>query len=356
MTMNAVLHPCSLATLSEEPLVSVLLANYNYANYIGQSIESVCKQTYKQWELIICDDGSTDDSVTVINGYLHADPRIRFIRKTNGGHASALNRGFLESKGEVICLLDSDDLYLPNKLASVVESCFARPMAGLITHRVIRVDSALRRLGVWPLSDAVDGWLGPDLLKTGGILAYAPPTSGISLRRAAAEMLFPLSIDPPLHMCPDQVIMRLAPLITAIKRIPEALAEYRLHDANTYSRRTTSGESVSRELALSTALWNEQRRHLKAMHSDFVKQLTELDCNSYIALLEYIKAKLLGKPDVERRHMRYLTICEHEHDKRFFHFWRASFYLPNIVFIPMLNLLFGQGYLKQLLSRIKSLV
>jgi glycosyltransferase involved in cell wall biosynthesis len=355
ITAGAELHPCSLAPLPQNPLVSILLASYNYAQYVGQSIESVCEQTYENWELVVCDDGSTDNSVEVIKHYSSGEPRINVIQVPNGGHASALNAAFVHSRGEIVCLLDADDLYLPNKVASIVANCIAHPTAGLIVHRIIRVDSDRKRLGVWPLSDVADGWLGPELLKTGGIFGYAPPTAGISLRRAVAERLFPLSTKAPLHMCPDQVITRLAPLATFVKRVPEALAEYRLHTSNCYTRKTTSGESIDRELRLSHALWLEQRRYLADISTALAQQLATLESTSYIALLEYVKAKLLGSTETIERHKYYLRVCKHEDNRKFYYFWRLSVYLPKSVFSSAVNLLFGQGFLKQFLSRLRKL-
>jgi glycosyltransferase involved in cell wall biosynthesis len=350
------LEPRQLSALPDEPLVSILLANYNYANYIGQSIESVLQQTYSRWELIICDDGSTDNSVAVIESYLQRDHRIRLVRKPNGGHTSVLNMAFSCSSGDIICFLDSDDLYLPRKLTIVVGACTSQPDAGLIVHRVIRVNSELQKLGVWPLSDLPDGWLGPDLLKAGGILPYAPPTSGIALRRETAQILFPISVAPPLHMCPDQVLMRLAPLVTNIKRLPDSLAQYRLHNTNTYSRQGTSAESVTKELALSRALWNEQHRFLSSFDGNAARHLTDLEDSSYTALLFFLKAKLRNEPEVRQYHQRYLAASKHEHSAAILAFWRFSLYLPNTIFRPAVSTMLGQGALKQFISRLRKLV
>ena len=113
-TING-LHPIGLLPLPKEPLVSILVSNYNYGRYIGDSIQSALDQTYPNIELIICDDGSTDDSVSVIEPYLQKDPRVRLIRKENGGQASGFNAAFAASRGEIIALLDSDDRFLPGR-------------------------------------------------------------------------------------------------------------------------------------------------------------------------------------------------------------------------------------------------
>ena len=85
------LHPIELRPLPAEPLVSILVSNYNYARYIGESLQSALEQTYSNIEIIVCDDGSTDESVRVIEEYQRKDPRVQLIRKANGGQASGFN-------------------------------------------------------------------------------------------------------------------------------------------------------------------------------------------------------------------------------------------------------------------------
>jgi glycosyltransferase involved in cell wall biosynthesis len=350
------LEPRALSVLPINPLVSILVGNYNYANYIGQTIESVRDQSYQNWELVICDDGSTDESVPLIEKYAQRDPRIRLLRKPNGGHTSALNAAFSKCRGDIVCLLDSDDLYLPAKLASLIAAFAANPETGFMIHRVVRVNDRRQKQGVWPLSDSLpDGWVGPGLLRTGGVLSYAPPTSGIGLRREIAEILFPLSIAPPLHMCPDQVIVRLAPLITRVKRIPETLAEYRLHAANTYSRQQVTKQSVTRELELGRALWREQHRFLSLVSPALARQLTALENSSYIGLLEYLKAKLANAPDARKYHAEYIASCKRQGESKLLSFWRVSIYLPGVLFRPAINVLLGQGLIKQLIARMRNI-
>lgn len=96
------------------PEISVLLNNYNYGRFLGEAIASVLAQEYQDFELIIVDDGSTDNSEEIIDSF--SDERIRKIRKANGGQLSAFNRGFAESRGKILCFLDSDDVYPPGYL------------------------------------------------------------------------------------------------------------------------------------------------------------------------------------------------------------------------------------------------
>ena len=219
------LQPIELGPLSNRPLVSILISNYNYARYIGDSIQSALDQTYSNIELIICDDGSTDDSVRVIEEYERKDARLRLIRQANGGQASGFNAAYYASRGEIIALLDSDDLFLPDKVERVVANFQKNSDAGFGLHRVIRISADHRRQGVWPMSAPLpSGWYGARMMNDGGVLPYMPPTSGLSLRREVAERIFPLSLEQPLVKCPDQLITRLAPLLTRVTQVEEALA------------------------------------------------------------------------------------------------------------------------------------
>jgi glycosyltransferase involved in cell wall biosynthesis len=99
------------------PLVSILVSNYNYGDFVAEAIESALAQTYTNCEIIVVDDGSTDSSRETIN---HFAGRIIPVFKSNGGQASAFNAGFARARGNIICFLDSDDLFLPTKVEQVV--------------------------------------------------------------------------------------------------------------------------------------------------------------------------------------------------------------------------------------------
>ena len=97
--------------------VSIIIPNYNCENYLGETIDSVLAQTYEDWELLIVDDCSTDNSVEVIQSYCEKDERIKlFVNEKNSGAAASRNRAMREATGKWIAFLDSDDLWLPEKL------------------------------------------------------------------------------------------------------------------------------------------------------------------------------------------------------------------------------------------------
>lgn len=104
-----------------ESLVSVITPSYNSSPFIKETIESVQAQSYANWEMIIVDDKSRDDSVHVIKQYIEKDPRIKLITLTqNAGAARARNIALKEAQGDYIAFLDSDDLWLPTKLEEQV--------------------------------------------------------------------------------------------------------------------------------------------------------------------------------------------------------------------------------------------
>ena len=100
------------------PVVSVIIPTYNTAKYIGQTINSVLGQNYKDHEVIVVDDGSTDNTKEVLEPYME---QIRYIRQKNSGRAGARNTGIKAARGKYIAFLDSDDLWTPGKLAKQVD-------------------------------------------------------------------------------------------------------------------------------------------------------------------------------------------------------------------------------------------
>jgi glycosyltransferase involved in cell wall biosynthesis len=100
------------------PLVSILINNYNYGRFLGEAIDSALNQTYSKIEVVVVDDGSTDNSLEIIDRYGN---RVVKVAKQNGGQGSAFNAGFEKCKGELICLLDSDDVFTLGKVERVVQ-------------------------------------------------------------------------------------------------------------------------------------------------------------------------------------------------------------------------------------------
>lgn len=224
------LAPIALQPLEDEPLVSVLIGNYNYERYLPDCLDSMLGQTYAKWEAIVCDDGSSDRSRDVIESFAARDARIKPVYQKNGGHGAALSTAFRRSRGSVIALLDADDTFVPEKLASTVTALQEYPRAGIVIHKMRRMDADGYASGE-PMPDRlVSGWLGERALAQGGNVSGVPPTSGLVFRREVAERVFPL--PPVFRRAADAYLFRLAQFITEVARIDKPLSLYRVHGAN----------------------------------------------------------------------------------------------------------------------------
>lgn len=118
---------------SDSLKLSIITPNYNYARYIGETIESVMQQDHDNIEFIIVDDGSTDDSVRVIEGYQQRHPgRIVLLQKPNEGHVKTVNYGFKRATGDIVAWMNSDDTYCPNVLGAVMREFREHPGTELV--------------------------------------------------------------------------------------------------------------------------------------------------------------------------------------------------------------------------------
>jgi glycosyltransferase involved in cell wall biosynthesis len=124
--------------VSETPLVSVVISNYNYENFLKDAVDSALDQTYPNVEVVVVDDGSTDGSRATITSY---GDRIVPVLKENGGQASACNAGFRASGGEIVTFLDADDVLLPDTLERVVAAFRSRPKVAKVQYRQRMVDA-----------------------------------------------------------------------------------------------------------------------------------------------------------------------------------------------------------------------
>ena len=121
-----------IESASSLPLVSVIVATYNYGHLIGQTLESTQAQTYQNWECIVIDDGSTDNTSKVVACYKEKDDRIKYIHQKNRGQAAAKNNGIRNSAGKYLQFLDADDLIESKKFERQVEYLEQHPEVDII--------------------------------------------------------------------------------------------------------------------------------------------------------------------------------------------------------------------------------
>jgi glycosyltransferase involved in cell wall biosynthesis len=221
---------------AHSPLVTILINNFNYGRFLPEAIESALKQTYQNLEVIVVDDGSTDDSRDVISAYGN---RIIPVLKENGGQASAFNAGVVVSRGDIICLLDSDDTFFPNKVERLVPYSEARS----IIHHRMQLDPGPGSIPSKPIGTL-------DAYRYARHYGYFPflgsPTSGIVIRRDLALQLFPI---PHVSTCADDFIVRGAALLGNVVWIPDILGTYRIHGENLwYTKRPVKSLEYMRQI------------------------------------------------------------------------------------------------------------
>ena len=129
------------------PKVSIIIPTYNREKFIGRALESVLAQTYKDYEIIVIDDGSQDQTRDVVRQY---GGNIKYVYQQNGGSSSARNRGIQESTGEYIAFLDSDDIWIPEKLAIQVEILDKNKSIGIVCSRMPIFDKEGKQIGFKP--------------------------------------------------------------------------------------------------------------------------------------------------------------------------------------------------------------
>ena len=154
--------------------VSIITPSWNSEKYIEKTIESVQKQTYMNWEMIVVDDCSTDRTVEIVEKISKEDPRVRIIRQeVNGGAAKARNRSLCEATGRYIAYLDADDIWKPTKLEKQVEFMKANHCGfSCVSYEVIDDEGRAlnKEVHMLPSVDYV-GFLTNNLLQTVGIMA-----------------------------------------------------------------------------------------------------------------------------------------------------------------------------------------
>lgn len=344
---NNELQPIELPPLPSRPFVSILAANYNYGAYLEDCIESVLRQSYPNCELIICDDGSTDSSRAILSRYGEVDSRIKIVLQENSGQARALNAAFRVSQGEILCFLDSDDLYAPDKLRAVVEAFSANPNSGFVIHKLLRINSSRSKLmGEIPLAYPLpSGWLGSTApLDAPWVPPGIPPCTALSLRREVAEGIFPLPIR--LRAFADTPIQVLAPLLTPVTAVAQVLGEYRIHGGNAAALSRFNHAHVARLAEFDNELWLFWR--------DF---LASRSCNHPIppgppiTQNSYAYARFLGDPAAKQIYSRFVAGPRFRGLPLLYRtYWKAADWLPDWAFRKSFELVQGQRSVKLTLA------
>jgi glycosyltransferase involved in cell wall biosynthesis len=219
------------------PAISVVVASRNYGRYLAGAVRSVLDQTFSDFEVVIIDDGSTDDTPEVALRFL-ADPRVRYLRTDGLGQSRAKNLGVLQARGPLVAFLDGDDEWLPTKLERQLP-LFADPEVGVVYSGRTLIDPTGRDLPTRPASFA-RGYIFDTLLVQNPVCF-----SSVVVRKAVFEAVG--LFDPTLPLAIDYDLWLRVARHFAFDFVDEPLVRYRTGHANLSSRIT---ERIAAVLAI----------------------------------------------------------------------------------------------------------
>lgn len=204
------------------PNVSVIVNNFNYAQFVGVAVESALSQTYPNCEVIVVDDGSTDESRAVLKQF---EDRAHIIFKENAGQASALNVGLRASCGELVAFLDSDDGLFPDAIETAVKAWQGDFVKVQFPMEILDEEGGPTGL-LMPRAQLSEGDLTKQFLKTGRYVTA--PTSGNVFSRQFLDRIFPIP-EREWAETGDGYINTCAPFYGRIGALSRPLAFYRIH-------------------------------------------------------------------------------------------------------------------------------
>jgi glycosyltransferase involved in cell wall biosynthesis len=291
---------------------SIILSSYNSREFITSAVESALNQDEIDYEVIVVDDGSTDDSLERLRAIGHS--RLKVLAKPNGGQASAMNLGFAESSGEIIFFLDGDDLSYPNRISQVLSDFSRHPEAVGVMHSLEEIDASgqfrkdlrsnpciVQARPPYTKGDLLD--LHSLLRATGGRHLYTV-TSGLAYRREILEQVFPLPTAS-WRTCPDHLLISLAAYFGPVVIEDQVLGAYRIHGKNNIF--SVDEESLFNQLKQDVEVYGQTRgfadHELDLSLNLFLRrrryyQRGKIDLKEALAIIEQIRTwPVLGFPE-----------------------------------------------------------
>ena len=255
--------------------VTVLIDTYNHERFIEEAIVSVLEQDFpaSKTEILVVDDGSTDRTPEIVGKFA---PKIRYLRKENGGQASAFNFGIPQAQGEIIAFLDGDDWWERRKLSTVVEVLSSRPEIGIVGHGIYDADAASGQMNA--IVPAEPGNI--DIHTKSGAAFFRHMmcffgTSRVTIRKHVALRALPIPQE--LVIEADEFMSIMSAAYSKAFLIPEPLTFYRLHSGNLFQVRQSDDVKTRRIYRVIEALTAELKRRLPdtSVPADSIRAIVE---------------------------------------------------------------------------------
>ena len=222
----------------ETSLVSIIIPSYNHADYLEQAVESALAQTYERIEVIVIDDGSRDNSVEILRRI--DDPRLKFFAQENQGAHATINRGLKLATGDFLTILNSDDVFHPNRIRELLAEFEADPDVLLLSSWIDVIDANGNVLGTkegwlnmepWPIAHPELSFKQTDDFLLNLLMGnFVATTSNIMMRRGLYEQIGGMRN---LRFTHDWDFVLRAAAAVKCKLVPKPLLQYRVHETNT---------------------------------------------------------------------------------------------------------------------------
>jgi glycosyltransferase involved in cell wall biosynthesis len=312
--------------LANEPRLTlgVIIINYNYARYIGHTIESVLNQSSPFDEFCVVDDGSTDESLKVIEPYA---PQFKLIRKANGGRMTATLAGIEALSTDYVYILDADDFLLPQFVERIRPHLLSLPAK--LQCQLVGVDSEGKPIdSIFP--SYPPNYDASSMIEDNEAIGFyiCPPTSANIYRRDYLQQLDLGSLDP--HEPLDGVGALIAPYFGPVVTIAEPLAYYRVHSNNFSSVGKPTPQIMTREVERFNRRWQAACRLLAKEHPPFKEEPL------FVLERRLMMAGLAGEnpgQSIVRSFQRRIARTHHPiRHKTLLFVWAALFLLPSAAF------------------------
>ena len=247
-----------------QPAVTVLIDTYNHERFIEEALVSVLEQDFPQsdTEVLVVDDGSTDRTPEIVRKF---EPRVRLIRKTNGGQASAFNAGIPQAQGRIVAFLDGDDWWAPNKLSRVMHAMDSDPAVGIVGHGIVIVFLDGRRQS----ESLREGFrFQANTVEEVRLFRRRGSFMGTSRMAIRADLLRRIGAVPEsLVVQADEYLFTLASVLSGVQILPETLTYYRLHDSNGFLLSVYNPQLLRRKQKVLGALCEALGHELRTCHT-----------------------------------------------------------------------------------------
>jgi glycosyltransferase involved in cell wall biosynthesis len=311
-----------------KPLTTTcLISNYNYAHFLGEAIEGALRQTVPFNEIIVVDDGSTDNSVEMLKSRYGDHPAIRIVAKAHGGQLSCFNDGIARATSDIVFFLDADDVYEPQYVECALREYQDHPLCDFLFcgRRLF----GLQNKELLPYPNDAD--FGYSLLRTAYERVWiGAETSCLSIRRPTLNKIFPLPFDDEWRVRADDCLVFGASYANARKRyLAKSLIKYRVHGNNCfYGRPVDTSATYSRRVAINRLFEYLERKlclNIERLADSHHREFCTIESPSLSQLAAYFRVGMKAKVSPLQR----LT-CLFEMSRHYLQAWkRIDTVVPN---------------------------